>query len=168
MKLTAYGVFVASVFDLQYLATKCDSKAWSLQQLSVEQLKVKLTENYRLEQARWKGKHLTASDVNYAAKCVRVPIELFKIFEERLKDPSSDNDVHKFIDEHCKDHLNKYYRKENLAKNQTAANVDGVQNEKLLPKPIICMIATAETCKTALLQIREYVICIEKFLNLEA
>lgn len=153
--MISYGVFVASVFDLRYLAAKCGSQAQSLRDLSVEHLKVKLAENYRLEQVRWK-RNLAQGDVNYAAKSVRVPIELFKTFEEKLKNSSSDNDVRKFIDEHCKGYLNKYYRRENLAKNQTAANAEGVQNEKVLPKPSICMIRTAEECKTALLQIREY------------
>lgn len=158
MKLTAYDVFVASVFDLRYLAIKCDSRALPLHILSFEHLKIKLSENYRLERIRWKKTCLQESDVKYAAKSVRVPIELFKLFEEKLKDASSNNDIQKFIDEHCKEYLNKSFRTEHLAKNESAANVDEVQTGKLLLKPTICMISSAEMCEEALRQIREYVL----------
>ena len=154
MELTDYGVFVASVFDLRYLATKCGSQAWTLPRLSVEQLKVRLTEDYRLDQVRWTRKNFAKSDVNYAAKEVRVPIELFKIFEEKLKDPSTDDDVRKFIDKYCKEYLNKSYRKEIAAKKETAAEV---QTEIILPKPRISLITTAEECKTAVEQLLSYV-----------
>lgn len=157
-KLTDYGVCVESVFDLRYLAKKCNSKELSLMELSTEHLKVKLNEDYRLERSRWKRNNFSESDVNYAAKCVRVSIELFKLFEEKLKDPSSNNDVQKFIDEHCKQYLNKYYRSENLIKNGMPANANGAENEILLPKPSIRVIATAETCDVVVQQIREYVI----------
>lgn len=157
-KLTVYGVLVGSVFDLRYLALKCDSRALSLPRLSVDHLKVKLSENYRLEQVRWKGNRLKEADVKYAAKSVRVPIELFKLFEEKLKDPSADNDVQKFIDEHCSRFLNKSFRAENLAKNETEGDVDAVQNERPCPKPSVCMISTAEKCEKALRQIQQYVL----------
>lgn len=152
MQLSVHGFLLASVFDLRYLAIKCNLQAWPLTKLSVEHLKVKLSEDYRLEQVRWKGKNLRDGDVKYAAKSVRVPIELFKFFMEKLKDPSSDdNSVQKLITDHCKEHLNKSFRTENLAKNETAVNVDAA----LLPKPNICLINSVE-CEKALQQIREY------------
>lgn len=166
MELTIYGVFVASVFDLQYLAAECDSKAWTLENLSIEYLKVKLKENYRMEQMRWKRNRLAEGDVNYAAKKVRVSIELFKMFQEKLKGSSTDNDVQKFIDEHCKAHLNKYYRKEHVAKTKAEATVVEVQNERALPKPTISIIATVEAWQTALLQIREYKMHFENFIEI--
>lgn len=153
MKLAAYGVFVASVFDLRYLAIKCNAKPLPLAKLSVDHLKVKLVENYRLEELRLRSKRLKESDIKYAAKSVRVPIELFKLFEEKLKDPSSN--VRKFIDAHCKEYLNKPFRFENLDKSETPATTNGAENKRLLSKPSIYVVASAEKCKKALSQIRQ-------------
>lgn len=148
MKLVAYGIFAASVFDLRYLASKCNSQALSIAELSLEHLKVQLVNCNQGDQKRWMRKRLTENDVICAANNVRVPIELFKLFEEKLSDPTSGKDVHKFIDEHCKEYLNKFYSNENLDENQM---------EKLLPEPSICMINTVEQCKTAVEQLLSYV-----------
>lgn len=156
MQLAVYGVYVASVFDLRFLAVKCGSKPWPLPKLSVQHLNVKLSENYRLEQMRWRGMHSSNSDVKYAAKSVRVPIELFKLFEDKLKDPSCDKNVQKFIDDHCKEHLNKSFQFENLPKNESIVNVDEKQIKVLLPKPIICTVGSVEKCEKAIRQLREY------------
>lgn len=156
MQLTVHGVLLASVFDLRYLAIKCGLQPWPLHKLSIEHLKVKLSEDFRLEQVRWKGKHSRDSDVKYAAKSVRVPIELFKFFEEKLNGSSEDNSLQKFIADHCKEYLNKSFRTGNSAKNEAEVNVDGTQSEVLLTKPKICLINSEMKCEEALWQIREY------------
>lgn len=154
MQLTVHGVLVASVFDLRYLAIKCNLPPWPLMKLSVEHLKVKLSEDYRLEQVRWKGKHVRDSDVKYAAKSVRVQIELFKFFEEKLKNSSAEASysLQKFIADHCKEHLNKSFRSIGLTKNEATVNADGA---RILTKPEISLINSVESCGEALQQIRE-------------
>lgn len=157
MKLTSYGVYISGIIDLRYLARKCDALPGNLAMLSAEHLNVKLGEDHRLDEVRWKrnrkNSELKSVDVNYAAKSVRVLIELFKKFEEKLSPPSGD--VHQFIDEHCSAYLNKLYRYPKSLQKQTNA-VDGSQDRELV-KPEIHLIRTVEECQAVVRLIREYV-----------
>lgn len=159
MKLTTYGVYVAGIFDLRYLAEKCDSRdshPGNIAMLSIEHLNVKLGEDFRLDEMRWKrNRRIAEVDINYAAKSVRVAIELFKKFEEKLS-PGA-NDVHTFIDEHCSAYRNKLYRYQKSAQKQTEA-ANGSQERELALKPEIHMIQTVQECQAVVCQIREYVI----------
>ncbi|XP_055322330.1 uncharacterized protein LOC129578178 [Sitodiplosis mosellana] len=166
IKLTDYDVRVESIFDLRYLAQKLDDRidqSVRLKDLSKNFLDIKLFEFDRLANSHWKKKtiNLDTRNVNYAAKTVRVAIELFKHFEEKLVLENSSNEgVQTFINEHCKPHLNHIYRNrtKEAGQNQSTETVDKqtVQENELLSNPEIHVICNVEDCETMAEQLRKH------------
>lgn len=101
---------VASTLDLRSLAKECGFEALGLGGLAQEHLQVQLDKNRCICASNWEEFQLLNVQIDYAAKDARVSLELFKVFEEKLKPKPIDCDekqhVQEFIDEFCKKHLN--------------------------------------------------------------
>lgn len=164
VKLTEYGVYVASILDLRYLAQACNYRPNKLSILSREHLKIQLADHYlRLDRRRWRDRtiNLDVRNIDYAAKIVRVAIELFKKFENELmskKLANTPNDVQTFINEYCKPHLNQVYpnhiKKESL--NQTIAAAD--QQKNVLTSQKVQIISNTKECQQVVGILRQYAI----------
>lgn len=144
--------------DLRYLAqiNGRNHQTALLGDLAKKYLKIELAENHRLKRENWKKKkiQLNGRDIDYAAKTVRVAIELFKYLENE-----SANQLQSFIDGSCKPHLNHIFRyetKEGDQKQET--NEDDqpqVTTNELLPIKVH-LISNYTQCRDILQQFREY------------
>lgn len=150
IKLTDYGVRVASIFDVRYLAVQCNYKPLPLARLSLEHLHVRLNED------RLRSEHLYR-DIEYAARIVRVQIELFKKFQEKLifdetaPDTTPSVPIQKFIDEKCQPFLNKIYQFKREQRDESKQpNTEDVKAlaEELLRNQEVRVVNNAEDCRT--------------------
>lgn len=156
LKLCDYDVRTESIFDLRYLAEMCNNRSAPLHMLSAEYLKVKLNDDFRLDQKHWKKEKslLKMQDINYAAKVGRATIGLFEKFKEKLMcDKPQTNDLQAFIDANVKPSLNKIYRYQKK-------NADENQIYKAPYDPIKCndvrVISDIDSCRAIVQQLREY------------
>lgn len=101
---------VASTLDLRLLAKECGFEALGLGGLAQEHLQVQLDKNRCICASNWEDNQLLDVQIEYAAKDARISLELFKVFEEKLKPKPIDCDekqhVQEFIEEYCKKYLN--------------------------------------------------------------
>lgn len=148
-----YGVHVESAIDIQYLAKECKYPSNNLAQLSEKYLNIDIeTLDWRLLHTDWRTNKCSHDAINYAAKFVRVTIELFKLFEKKLLAEKYSGDRIKFLDELCSSHSN-----ENKPK--TSEVVDEgqeINSTCTLPKQEIRIVSNAEECKDVAVQLRSY------------
>lgn len=158
-----YGIsHIASTLDIRYLAR--DSGLMEnndgLAKLSETHLKVQLNKNRCINSLGWRDKNLLPVRIEYAANDVHASIELFKVFQMKLKPISSDcnqkTHIQDFIKEYCVKHLNK--------KNRWAFNppkIDRSREKKSLNNPsesvgdpTIHIVANVEECQIAVNEIK--------------
>lgn len=106
-----YGIAcVASTLDLRSLAKECGFKSRGLGGLAEEHLQVQLNKNRCICAGNWEHDTLPDLQIDYAAKDARVSLELFKVFEGKLKPKQIESDqkqhVQEFIEEYCVKYLN--------------------------------------------------------------
>ncbi|XP_055322326.1 uncharacterized protein LOC129578174 [Sitodiplosis mosellana] len=165
INLSKCGLYVASILDLRYLAQQCNYPPESLALLSASHLKVVLIENHRLERKHWTKptNKLDIQNVEYAAKSVRVAIELFKKFENEIKSKNLyhvhdlRHRVQMFINKNCKPHFNHIYQKKKENENQTTetVNVNVAQNDKPRNREIH-VISNVEECRAVMKKLRAH------------
>lgn len=134
-----------------------DHQTFSLGDLSKEYLKIELAENNRLKRDKWKKKRIDpkSRDIEYAAKTVRVAIELFKYFANE-----SANELQSFINGNCKPHLNHIYRYESEEGDQKqetngADDQSTVRKNEFVPNQVH-LISNSRKCRNILQQFRKY------------
>lgn len=168
VKLTEYGVNVASILDLRYLAQKCNYRPNKLSGLSKEHLKIQLSEHIRMEQRRWRDRtiNLDVRNIDYAAKIARVTIELFKKFENELMSkerPNTSNGVQSFISEYCKPHLNQVYPNQ-MKKEIIKQTIETVNQQKNgLTNQKVQIISNTRECQQVVGILQQYAINYYRF-----
>lgn len=164
INLIDYGIRVESILDLRYLAQRLSYRTnhVKLPRMSVEHLKVKLEDDKMLEQMYWnEHQRLTDSQIKYAAKRVRVAIELFKKFENELMLKESTNGV--LSREHLlAPYLNQVYPNQGI-KDGNSLTIESYERQraveqKLLQNRKILLVSNTEECRAAVEQLREYVL----------
>lgn len=107
--LSEYGVQVSSGFDIRYMSELAEYQATNLNKMCSDHLKIMLG-NYM---GRWESPTLSKYQIDYAAKCAYLPIELFQFFAEKLQSKSSSKgqslSMQRIIEELCKKYFNKSY-----------------------------------------------------------
>lgn len=144
-----YGITrVASILDLRALARECDCKASGLGALAEQILNVILEKNRCVCASNWEAATLTELQIDYAAKDARVGIEIFKVFQEKIKPKPIDTDpkqhLQEFIDEVC----TKYLNSKRFSNKEPKKFDDYFENQK------ICYVNTADEYLTAIAELK--------------
>lgn len=168
VKLTDYGVHIASILDLRYLAQMCNHRPNKLSGLAKVHLKIQLSEHLRLNQRFWRDRtvNLDVRNIDYAAKIARVTIELFKKFENELMSkelPNTLNSVKAFISEYCKPHLNQVYPNQ-IKKDILKQTIEVVNQQKnVLTSQEVQIISNTKECQQVVRILRQYAINYYRF-----
>ncbi|KAJ6645409.1 Exonuclease 3'-5' domain-containing protein 2 [Pseudolycoriella hygida] len=163
LHLLEFNVKVANIIDLRYLAQSLNYPPLKLPGLSAQHLQIKLDDNSQLDRRKWTTdiKVLKPSNINYAAKVVRVIIELFKKFENEWISR------HKKLREvYCRTrylatYLNQVFPNQNLRKKHTVRTVATVEQQRLQEQTIfqnrtILLVSNASECRDAVKQLRDH------------
>lgn len=79
-----YGIRVDNWFDLRYMAVLAKCQPGKLRTMAENNLKLKLNDDCKVSD--WDANPLTDEQIEYAENDVKVSIELFKYFAERIYD----------------------------------------------------------------------------------